>query len=100
MKETLNTDETIVCTKTSVYGGKSFVCTGFTTKPVGGIPKVDFIHMCFYNFEELKKVEEGVCPVRAMVSITPQEAINLGLNLIRTVTLFEVEKDQEENENK
>ena len=100
MKETLNTDEAIVCTKTSAHGGKSFVCTGFTTKPVDGIPKVDFIHMCFYNLDELEKVEEGVCPVRAITSMTPQEAINLGLNLLRTVTLFEVEKDLEEDEKK
>ena len=89
LKETADVKEEIECTRTSNFVGKSLVCTGFTTKSVKGIPKVDFIHLCCYSPEQLKETEKGICPVRSMLSMTPSEALSLSLGLIRASILFE-----------
>ena len=77
----------------NIITGKA-VCVGFTKKTPPDIPLGDVIHVCILGIEET--IEMKKCYPRRMISSTVEEAVNLGVSLIRAATLQEAEVKKDE----
>lgn len=80
----------------SIHTG-SALCIGFTKETPSELPEGDVIHLCLLKKEDVEKQtnEKHCCP-HQRISCTPNEAEQIGINLIRAATFYtaEVKKDE------